>query len=76
MFKYELSQVVYYLVESALFSSTVMGRSYDEFVTTPPSNKSHKSIKYRVAGDWWVESQLFSSPEELFHFLKENMRVE
>ena len=76
MFKYELSQVVYYLAENRLFSSEIIGRGCDEFVTTPPAINPHRIVKYKVGGDWWLEHQLFSSPEELFHSLRENMTVE
>jgi hypothetical protein len=72
MFKYELGQTVFYMRDNRVHSAPVIQRNYNDEAT---KLETIKKTQYNLAGNWYLESSVFRSVDELNSFLKSNIQA-
>ena len=72
MFKYELSQTVFFMKDNRMHSAVVSQRLYNDEVTKVDTIKK---IQYNLAGGWYNETSVYRTAGDLNYFLKSNVVV-
>jgi len=77
--KYELGQVVYYMINNKVHSAKILARMlvenlHDDWACTPEQKKlftpfGHSSVHYATCHALLLESEVFASKDELFESL-------
>ena len=65
MFKFELDQLVYYLLENKLHSAKIQGRKYTDVAAEGATTKWVNNIRYVTCHGVFDEKDVFATKEEL-----------
>jgi hypothetical protein len=73
MFKHNLGQTVYFMHSNKVHSGVVTNRSYNDEVIKDGTSKEY--IKYAVGGNWYFDSNIFSSFDALVGSLRSTIQT-
>ena len=77
MFKYNMDQTVYYMMDNRVHSAPVLARRYVETAANIPSRAhvGENSIVYGTTHGTFHERNLFTSLKDLLNYLGENVKA-